>query len=216
MKPPNPFPCTLGLLKGENMKKVIEILGKLGACREAMDWAKDYESFQDCWNKCERGDWLLWLCGRLSSKPESDGRKKLVWVACQCARLALPYVKKGEDRPLKAIETAEAWATGNAAIDDVRDAADAAADAAYAAADATTDAAVYAADAAYAAYAAAGAAAYAAYAAAYATGRKKTLKQCADIVRDQYPAESVEAQLTYLRCQLLADEINDALNETGE
>ena len=64
-------------------------------------------------------------------------------AACACAETALKYVKPGEDRPHKAIETARAWARGEASIDDVRKAA-------------------YAADAAYAAYAAYAAAAYAA------------------------------------------------------
>ena len=101
---------------------------------------------------------MLWLLGRLSGKPESESRKKLVLAACQCARLALPYVKKGEARPLKAIETAEAWARGEAGITlgDVRKAA----------------AAAYA--------------AYAASAVAYAA-RVSTLRECADIVRQSYP-----------------------------
>jgi hypothetical protein len=166
----------------------INRIKRLGACEEAIKDAHEYETSQELWDKCERGDWLLWLIGKLSGKPESDSRRKLVLTACKCARLSLQYVKEGELRPLKAIETAEAWANkkDGVTLDDVRaDAAYAAYAAAYAA-----DAAAYAADAAaYAAYAA-DAAAYAADAAAYAAyaaKKKEVLSDCANIVRQDYP-----------------------------
>ena len=165
------------------MKAWIRPIKKLGACSEALEWAEDYDNLQDAWDKCERGDWMLWLLGKQAGIPESDSRKKLVLAACQCARLTLPYVKEGEGRPLKAIETAEAWAhsEGGVTLIDVRDAAYSAYAAAYAAYSAY--AAAYAAYAAYSAYATA----YAATAAAYAADdRTITLKQCADIVRGYY------------------------------
>ena len=64
----------------------------------------------------------------MSGNSESDSRKKVVLAACQCARLALKYVKSGEERPLKAIEITEAWTRGegNITLSDVREAADAA------------------------------------------------------------------------------------------
>ena len=163
------------------MDDVIDKLNKLNACEGALEWLETQDSWEKAWRDCERGDWSIWLVGRLSGPPESKSRKKLVYVACQCARLALPYVPKGEGRPLKAIETAEAYVKGDATLDDVRTDAAAAADAAYAAAADAAAAAAAAADAAYAADAAA-AAAYAAYA-----KRKEILKQCADIVRQHYP-----------------------------
>ena len=153
----------------------IAELEKLNACGEALRWCETQESAQSAWLNCERGDWMLWLVGKLAGPPESDSRKALVLTACECARLALPYVRKGETRPLKAIEAAEAYARGDAEVtlQDVR--------AAYAA-----DDAAYAYAAAYAfAYAAAYATAAAA-AAAYA--HKSTLKDCADIVRKHYPS----------------------------
>jgi len=159
-------------------------LTELNACPDAVIWATSQPDEQTAWDNCERGDWMLWLLGKLSKGPRSKSRKKLVLTACECARLALEHVPKSEDRPRIAIETAEAWARGEATLQEVRDAAYAAADAA-------------AAYAAYAAYAAADADAYAAaYAAADAAAddaadayaaRKKTLKQCAEIVRKHYP-----------------------------
>ena len=172
------------------MKEWLKPIQRMGACEEAIKWGEEYDSAGEAWNNCERGDWMLWLCGKLSDKLAS--RKKLVLTACECARLTLLYVKEGEDRPLKALETAEQWARGenNVTLAMVRTSADAAADAATAAA--PERAAYYAAYAAYyaaaaydATYAAAHAAAYASYAAA--ASRRVTLKQCADTARKHYP-----------------------------
>jgi len=164
------------------------------ACSEGRAWARTQPSMRVAWATCLRGDWMLWLAGSLAGGPWSDSRRPLVLAACGCARLALPYVRAGEYRPRLAIETAEAWARGDAgatpqmvrdayaaAVAAVADAdAVAAAHAAYAAADAA--AAAHAADAAYA-YADADAAAHAAAAAQGA----RVLAECADIVRQHYP-----------------------------
>ena len=152
------------------MNKHVEYLKKLNACSEAVEFAGKYSSLQKAWDACENGSWMLWLCGRLSGPPDSDSRKKVVLVACVCARLALKYTK--DTRAKACIETAERYVRGKATLDEVRTAA--AAFDAYAAA--------YAAAAAFDAYAAA----YAAADATYAT-RVKTLKKCAEIVRKHYP-----------------------------
>ena len=167
-----------------NLRKRIE---HLNPCSGALKWLDTHTTTKTAWAACERGDWMLWLLGRLSGKPGSNARRKLVLCVCECARLAMKHVKKGEKRPLKAIETAEAWARreGGVLLSDVqKSAASAAANAATASS--YTYAAVYAA-ASYA-YAAASAAADASAAyAAYAAARLKTLKHCADIVRKHYP-----------------------------
>ena len=158
----------------------IEKLTKLNACGKAVEFCRGHRSLQSAWDACERGDWMLWLLGKLSGPSESASRRKLVLAACQCARLSLRHVPKGEMRPLTAVRTAERWARREEGVtlEMVRDAADAADAAAYAAADA--------ADAADAAGAAAIAAADAAYA-AYAAARVEVLKRCAAIVRKAYP-----------------------------
>jgi len=153
----------------------INDLRTLGACPAAIRWAEHYATLEVAWQVCSRADWMLWLAAKYIGKRGSAGHRKLVLATCACARTALHHVNEGEERPRIAIETTEAWARGDATIEDVR----AAAAAAYAA---YGDAYGYAAAAAYAAYAAyanAAAAAYAAYA-AYATVR-------ADIVRTFYP-----------------------------
>lgn len=166
-------------------KTLTRKLKKMNACDEAIDVIAKYDTAQEAWDNCKRGDWMLWLVGRLSNKPESIRRRQLVLTTCKCARLALKHVRKGDNRPLETIEVAEKWARREkwVTIKDVRAAADATY-AADAAADAA-DAADAAADAAYAAYAA-DAAADAVADAAYAAGGK-TLAKCADIVRKDYP-----------------------------
>jgi len=172
------------------------------ACLAAVEWLHTQPDAEIAWQQCARGDWMLWLLGKQAGKPGSDARRPLVLAACACARLALPYVRAGELRPLRAIETAEAWARGGAdapTLDAVRTATITAA-AAYAASDAASDAAIAAAayaasnaasdaasdPASNAASDAASAAAYAAAYATYASVRTSMLAKCANIVRQFY------------------------------
>jgi hypothetical protein len=170
----------------KNKQTVAERLTKIGACSEAVEWSKQFGmSAKRAWIACERGDHMLWLCGKLSGPPESDGRKKLVLCCCECARLSLPIYEArypNDGRVRKCLDTAERWARGEATIEELREAR-AAAYAAYAA-DAAD--AYLAADAA-AAYAAAAYAAYSYAANAANAANASTLKQCADIVRKHYP-----------------------------
>jgi len=198
------------------MKATIKNLKSLNVSTEAIKWAETQPDPQTAWDNCERGDWMLWLLGKLSDDPYSESRKKLVLTACQCARPSLKYIPEGEERPLKAIETAEAWANGKngVSLEDVKIAAAdaAAASIAYASyvADAAAASIAYATDAVnfvaalsvgnITAAGSGGTAAAAAAAAALADGaavgsagvagaeaRNKTFRQCADIVREYYP-----------------------------
>ena len=116
----------------------VDDLRALSACNEAIDYAKEFATAQEAWDACERGDWMLWWYGRVAGPPGHDSRRPLVLAACECARLALHLVPEGEERPLVAIQTAEAWARGRdgaPSLDEVRSAsaaADADASAAYA------------------------------------------------------------------------------------
>jgi hypothetical protein len=151
---------------------------------------------------------MLWLAAKAGVE-----RKIVVLAACAVARTALKHVKPGELRPLKAIETAEAWTRGEATLEEVRRAAAAANAAAYAAAAnaaayAAANAAAYAAANAanaanaadYAAYAAAYAAANAAAAnaAAYADARVSSLTQSCKIVRATITIEIVKSAIDEL------------------
>lgn len=157
-----------------NLKELLE---KHNACSKAIEWAKQFETLKEAWAVCERGDWMLWI----AAKAGLCTRKELVFAACQCARLALPYSKS--ESVLRCIEVTEAWTRDEATIDEVIEARNAA----YTAAD--DDASYAAATAAAAAYDFAydsDAAAYAADAFDDDAARKNTLKKCADLVRHLY------------------------------
>ena len=135
-------------------------LKALGACTDAVEWVADRDLLT-AWAECERGDWMLWLVGRMQGKEGWPNRQAIVLVACDCAELVLPIYEKrypNDDRVRNCIAVTRQWASGEASIDDVRTARNAAA---YAAA--ATDAAAYAA----------------------AAARLRTWKQCADICRNR-------------------------------
>lgn len=100
--------------------KALNLEG-LNACEEALKWygSQNWATLEEAWNNCPRGDWLLWLCAKLDID-----RKLLVRSACSIARTVLKYVPAGEDRPLKAIEAAEAWCAGKATLQQVQAAAE--------------------------------------------------------------------------------------------
>ena len=193
-----------------NSEQFSELLSNLGACSDARAWARG-KDLHTVWTTCERGDWLLWLCGKMVDQAGWPTRKELVLATCACAETVLPFVNVGDDRPRLAIETARAWTRGEASVEEVK----AAANAAKAAANAAYYAAYYAAAAAYcaagrppryiatAADAAANAAyyVYSAYYAYYAADsaadvRTASLAKSADIVRgiisEPLTEESVE------------------------
>lgn len=106
---------------------VAEFLTDLKAhrpCTEAYQWAQQFGSWEALWDNCERADWMLWIIGKTAK--ESD-RKIIVKIACECARLALPYTK--DARVLKCIEATEAWMRDEATVEQVREARSDAADA---------------------------------------------------------------------------------------
>ena len=149
--------------------KFSDKLVSMNACQEAIDWV-GRRDIKSAWRDCPRGDWMLWLAGRLDID-----RKLLVLAACDCAETALQYVPKGEDRPVKCIQVSRNWCNGTASMDDVRAARrDADAAAAYAAAAAAYDAAAYA-DAA----------------ATYAAARKTAQQTCADLIRKRIPLDVI-------------------------
>ncbi len=136
----------------------------LGVCPDAVKWVRAQESLIAAWAACERGDWMLWLIGKMTvGLPWSDARKPLVRAACACARLALTHTT--DARVLAAITTAEEWCEGKATPAEVRAAAE------------TADAADDDAADAYAAYAAEGA----------DTARIAILKTASVIVREYFP-----------------------------
>ena len=159
--------------------KLHEELIQLRACGEAVEWAKNYDSFASAWKECERGDWMLWLCGTKKGKKGWPSQEEIVLVECDCAELVLPIYEKqypNDSRIRDCIETTRQWAKGEATEAELEAATWAAWEAAEAAAGA-------AARAAWEATWAATGAARAATGAARAAAGAATFKQCADICR---------------------------------
>ncbi len=60
------------------------LLYDLGACDEAVAWAKG-KDLHEVWTTCERGDWLLWLAGRMLGEQGWHTRGQVMLAACACA-----------------------------------------------------------------------------------------------------------------------------------
>lgn len=156
------------------------LLKELNACEDARQWAAD-KTWQEVYETCHRGDWLLWLF----KKTNPDDLQLLTLAKGHCANTVKHLMK--DERSVKAVDAAIAFGLGEITKDELTAYyadADAAADAYaaahyYAAAAASAAADVAAADATADAYAAA----YAAYAGAYAAAKKENQQQTADIVR---------------------------------
>ena len=187
------------------MKKLLE---SVNACKEARIWASD-KTWEEIYNSCERGDWLLWLF-----KKTNPGDLKLITIAkAHCANTVRHLMK--DKRSTDALDAAILFAEGKITIEELHSYASSAASAAYAASSAAAAAAAAASDAAaYASSAASDAAAAAAYdsydaasdaaaAAAYSSASYATsdaaaaayaaaaanLKETADICRKYLPIE---------------------------
>jgi hypothetical protein len=102
-------------------------LVRLRACQGALDWCKgegDYAggpafvSLEEAWQNCTKPDWMLWLATRVPNITH----QQIVLVACVFARLSLHLIPAGENRPRICIETTEAWANGNASLQEVQQA----------------------------------------------------------------------------------------------
>lgn len=184
-------------------------LVRLGACSEAVAWASTQPNDPAAaWTTCQRGDWLMWLLGRMCSSRDDDSHRRIVAAACECARLARSLAV--DPRVTTCLTITERWAAGDptVTIGEI----ERAADGVYAAAGGggAAYAAIAAAGAAvgrvgrratHAAGAATGAAAthaavgrvgcHATYSATAAAAPAATLAACADIVRRHFPEPPV-------------------------
>lgn len=142
------------------MKK-IEIIQSLYACVKAIEYLETKETFDQAWDDCDRGDWMLWIASRIKVD-----HKILTKAKAKCALTVHRLMK--DERSITACEVALNYSNGEASQEDLKRAADAAAYAAYA----------YAYAYAYAA------ADDAAYAAADDAARRESRQKTADICRD--------------------------------
>ena len=100
-------------------------ISKYNPCREAIQFRAKYDSFEEAWNACERGDWMLWLAHQIKVD-----LRVLTLAKGRCAELVIDLLE--DERSIKAIKIAIAFGEGKATrkeLDDAADAANAAADA---------------------------------------------------------------------------------------
>ncbi len=161
-------------------------IDKFDPCREGLDFRKEFETFEEAWNACERGDWMLWIAAKL----EVDIRI-LTLAKGLCANTVRHLMK--DERSIAAVDAAIAFGNGEIEENELETAASAAFVAAHTAYTATPPCAHTAASAsAYNATCAYAASAYAcAYNAAFASAaaKKQNQKQTADICREVLTSE---------------------------
>jgi len=90
------------------MAEVWQWLEERGAHRDVVTWARPFgERWEEAWNTCPRGDWLLGIAARAGIE-----RKLIVSAACACARFAFDYLPESETRPGAAVDAVERWLDG--------------------------------------------------------------------------------------------------------
>ena len=145
-----------------------EKLIELNACEQALEWAGD-KTWEEIYNTCHRGDWLLWLF----AKTNPDDLQLLTLAKGHCANTVRHLMM--DERSTNAVDVAIAFGEGKATIEELN--------AAYHAATAAYHVAYNA-----GAFAAGVAGAFAAGAASYLAGAKKeNQKLTADICRKYLP-----------------------------
>ena len=155
------------------MKK---LLIKLDACEDARMWAAE-KNFEEIYNTCYRGDWLLWLFVRINP----NDLQLLTLAKGHCANTVRHLMK--DERSINAVDAAINFGNGLKTLGKLNASA---ANSAYSAANSTANAAYYAAYDASAAYDAANSAASAA--------KKENQQLTADIVRKYIPIEKFNVQ----------------------
>jgi hypothetical protein len=82
-----------------------ELLIKLNACKEARDWAAD-KSWQEIYDTCHRGDWLLWLF----KKTNPDNLQLLTLAKGHCANTVRHLMK--DEKSIAAVDAAISFGEG--------------------------------------------------------------------------------------------------------
>lgn len=91
-----------------------KLLEQLGAKEKLLDYFDTYDTLQEGWDKCTNGNWMLWVISESCGPPNHPTHRKFTAAKCRVARLFLKYfedVFPSDDRPRKAVEVAEKYAT---------------------------------------------------------------------------------------------------------
>lgn len=94
------------------MREDIAQLQSLQACQEAVDFVLQHASIEEAWQRCNRGDWMLWLSARvLDAGPWTDSRRPLLRCCVGCLNLVSDL---WTERTAQAIDLLKKWLDGDA------------------------------------------------------------------------------------------------------
>lgn len=97
---------------------VAEHLKKMGACSEAVAYSENYDTAEEAWKSCLRGDWMLWIITKINkSNPWSEGRKKILGICLDCAETVHPLIhqcSRGHDE----IRVLRRWVSGEVDVEE--------------------------------------------------------------------------------------------------
>ena len=84
------------------MVSLIEMLEKMDACQEAIDWINEQDTtdVRILWSRCSEAKWMLWLALKLGFKGESVS----ALASITSGRLMTKYRYRGIEQPLWAPE----------------------------------------------------------------------------------------------------------------
>ncbi len=88
---------------------ILEELAKNRACDEGLNWVREqtYASYNDLWQICPQGGWMLWLLEERNIEPD---KKTLVKMSCEIAKTVLHLVSAHrESMAGDAIDIAKKW-----------------------------------------------------------------------------------------------------------
>ena len=74
-------------------------LEKTGACKEAIFYVRTQKNYEEAWNNCPRGDWMLWIAAKLQID-----KRLLTLTKGKCAATVLRLMK--DKRSKKAVKAA--------------------------------------------------------------------------------------------------------------
>ena len=158
------------------MKFDIEQYGKV--CSDALEYYKTKDSFEEAWNDCHRGDWMLWIAAQMNID-----RWTLFLAKARCAKTVYHLMEDGRSR--HAVDMAEKYGLNQCSLEELKVAHASAASAAVAASYAASYAAVVAAAASAAVAAASAAVAAAASSSAAYKNQRETANICREILTDE-------------------------------
>ncbi len=86
------------------IEQVVDKLIQLRVCPEAIGYVREFDDWQQCWDRCERVTWMAWLLCKLRSPSEYYDITGLLSHEHTCnvhsIRQAYPqapsFIKKGE------------------------------------------------------------------------------------------------------------------------